>query len=117
MKIPVRFRSRRKGTPSATPGVASLEETVRLAPAPHAVFRKLGTEGGVLVHQRTTAYFRVNALGARIWELVTEEVSFGELVAHLRKELEDPPADLENDTGAFLRELINRDLVIERSLS
>ena len=114
----MRFRSRSKGSASRETGGASLAESTRLAPASHAVFRKLGgTEGGVLVHQTTTAYFRVNGLGARIWELVTEGMTFGELVSRLRQELEDPPADLENDTRAFLRELIGRDLVVEGSLS
>lgn len=97
---------------------ASMAGSTLLGPAPHAVFRRLGgTEGGVIVHRETAAYFRVNGLGARIWELVTEETTFAELVAHLRREVEDPPAHLENDTDAFLRELISRDLVVERSLS
>lgn len=112
------FRTSRKGPPSPNSGPARLADDVRLTPNHNAVFRKLGgTEGGVLVHQSTTAYFRVNGLGARIWELVTEEVTFGELVSHLRQELENPPADLENDTSAFLRELIGRDLIVEAPLS
>ena len=76
-----------------------------------AEFRQLGTDGGVILHLETKAFFQLNALGAAIWTLLSARITFGELVARLRQEVEEAPPELEADVARFLRELQARDLV------
>lgn len=90
-----------------------MNRAVRIFAAPHAAFRKLGgEEGGVLLHLESTAYFQLNQLGATIWQMVQEEITFDELVSRVRALVADPPADLEDDIARFVDELTSRDLVV-----
>jgi hypothetical protein len=76
-----------------------------------ATFRKLEDGSGVILHLDSTQYHGVNQVGATIWELTEVPRSFAELVEGLRRQLENPPAALEDDVEEFLRALADRDLV------
>lgn len=82
-----------------------------IGPTRSAEFRQLGTDGGVILHLETKAFFQLNELGAAIWTLLSTGITFGELVTRLRQEVEGAPEELEVDVGRFLRELQARDLV------
>lgn len=95
-----------------------MNRAVRISAAPHAAFRKLGGEGGgVLLHLKSTAYFRLNELGATIWQIVQDEATFDQLVSRVRALLDDPPAGLEEDIARFVDELTTRDLVVIEPVS
>jgi hypothetical protein len=64
-----------------------------------------------LLHLDTGAYFSVNKIGALVWSLTEEHIRFGDLVARTRGRLEDAPATLEEDVGAFIGELSARGLI------
>ena len=90
-----------------------MNRDARIAAAPHAAFRRLsGAEGGVLLHLESTAYFRVNELGATIWQVVQEGVTLEALVQRVRGTLDAPPADLADDVTQFIEDLAARDLVV-----
>jgi Coenzyme PQQ synthesis protein D (PqqD) len=89
-----------------------IEATTKIHRNPRAVFRRLAEgSGGVLLHLDSTQYQGVNEVGAAIWELTEEDITFGDLVTSLRGRLDDPPADLEADVASFLDDLGERGLV------
>lgn len=95
-----------------------MSRAIRISAASHAVFRKLGGDGGgVLLHLKSTAYFQLNALGATVWEIVQHPVTFDELLTRVRALVVDPPAGLEDDIARFVDELTTRDLVVIEPIS
>jgi hypothetical protein len=79
---------------------------------PQVVYRELAGEGGgVLLHLESGAYHGLNETGLLIWGLIDGERTFDELVAELREQLEDAPDDLGDQTGRFLADLRERDLI------
>lgn len=77
-----------------------------------AVHRELADDaGGVLLHLDTSAYYSVNSVGLLIWNLLEDEHTFPELVDHLRLQITDAPAELEDDVREFLDELQQRELI------
>ena len=90
-----------------------MNRATRISAAPHAAFRRLaGAGGGVLLHLKSTAYFEVNEMGATVWELVQDKITFVELVNRVRTLVADPTAGLENDIARFVDDLTSRDLVV-----
>lgn len=71
----------------------------------------------MLLHLKSTAYFRLNELGATIWQIVQDETTFDQLVSRVRALLDDPPAGLEEDIARFVDELTTRDLVVIEPVS
>jgi hypothetical protein len=78
---------------------------------PKAVFREFEDGAGVLLHLETTAYHGVNSVGALIWRLLDNQVTFGHLMEEIRGGLDDAPEGLEEDVTEFLEQLRGRDLV------
>ena len=64
-----------------------------------------------MLHLDTAQYHGVNSVGAAIWELSEDGPSYGTLLARLRDNLEDSPADLPDDVEAFLTDLSERGLI------
>lgn len=76
-------------------------------------YRDLGEEGGaVLLHLGTGAYHGVNDVGALVWGILGEAMTFGALLGQLRPQLEDVPPTLTDEILGFLEELAERDLVV-----
>ena len=95
-----------------------LSEAVALlpVPSPRVIFRSVA-EGGVLFSTDTEIYFGVNAVGARIWDLLPPaSATVGELCATMA--LSYPEAGekrIGNDVRSFLEELIAHGLVVTSS--
>jgi hypothetical protein len=79
---------------------------------PQVVYRELAGEGGgVLLHLESGAYHGLNETGLLIWSLIDGERTVAELVTELEGRLEDAPHDLGDQTGRFLADLRDRDLI------
>lgn len=80
--------------------------------SPRAAFHPLEEgQGGVLLHVDSGAYHGLNRVGALIWEILEQPLALRALVDGLRSRFEDPPAAMEDEVRAFLRDLHARDLI------
>jgi len=91
-----------------------IKATSTVRRSPRAVHRRLsGEEGAVILHLDTAAYHGLNQVGSLIWELIGDEGTvMGQLVAQLRAQLAEAPADLEDHVLEFLEALAERDIVL-----
>ncbi len=81
---------------------------------PRVVSKRLAEgKGAVLLHLDTTAYHSVNEVGAAIWEILEEPSSLRALLDDLRRGFPDAPAELSRDVGAFVDDLLERELLLE----
>jgi hypothetical protein len=104
--------------PSSLRRESIVSRAIRIAAAPHAAFRRLGGHGGgVLLHLESTAYFQLNELGATIWQVLENEITFDELVIRVGTLFEDSPANLAEDIAHFIDELAARNLIVIEPLS
>ena len=76
-------------------------------------FQKLDDET-VVVHLGTGKIHHTNPTGSRVWELLQEGRSLGEIIQTLESEFEAGPADLERDVTEFL-EVLERENVVENA--
>jgi len=74
-------------------------------------FQKLDDET-VVVHLGTSKIHHTNPTGSRVWEMVQEGRSVGEMVQTLQSEFKASPADIERDVAEFL-EALERENVVE----
>lgn len=88
----------------------SIPFSSRVVPAPDVLFRMLGDEG-VLVNLETGQYLGVNAVGARMWELLGTAASIDAMYAQLLREYEVAPDRLRGDVEAFVGQLVEHHLV------
>ena len=88
-------------------------ESVLPHPSPVAIFQRL-EDGAVLFSTRDEVYFGVNAVGARIWELLPPACeTFGALCATLGSHYPDvAERQIRADAQAFLEELLRSGLAI-----
>ncbi len=82
-------------------------------PNPAVIFRSLA-EGGVIFSTVDEVYFGLNAVGARVWELLPPATrTFGELIDKLADEYSDVAADvIRADVGELLGELEGHGLIV-----
>jgi hypothetical protein len=89
-----------------------LDASTTIRRSPRVEYRSLGEgEGGVLLRLDNGAYHGLNETGALIWRLLNG-VTFGELLAAMRDQLEDAPAGLADEVTDFLNHLAARGLVM-----
>jgi hypothetical protein len=74
-------------------------------------FQKLDDET-VVVHLGTGKIHHTNPAGSRVWELLQEGRSLGEMMETLQAEFEASPLDMERDVAEFL-EVLERENVVE----
>jgi hypothetical protein len=88
-------------------------ESVLPTPSPVAIFQRLD-DGAVLFSTQEEVYFGVNAVGARIWELLPPSCdTFGELCATLAVQYPGvPERQIRADAQAFLADLLQSGLAI-----
>ena len=80
---------------------------------PRVVSRSLsGEEGALLLDVETTAYHRVNRIGALIWQRLEAPSSVDELVTHVRQAVTAAGPELREEVVAFVDHLAKSDLVI-----
>lgn len=83
-------------------------------PAPTTIFKRL-EEGGVLFSTESEGYFGINAVGARIWELLTVSASFEQMCDELAAVYHDVGLDeIKRDVASFLDDLIASGLVVSQ---
>lgn len=75
-----------------------------------ALFQELGGEA-VILDLATSTYFGLDAVGARLWELLQEDASADQACAQLLQEFAVDSARLEPDIDALLRQLAAAGLV------
>lgn len=82
-------------------------------PAESSIFKAL-PDGGVLFSTTSEVYFGVNAVGARIWQLLPPEcATFEELIGRLTAEYRDVSADvIRADARRFLDQLTANGLAL-----
>jgi hypothetical protein len=81
---------------------------------PSVVFRSL-SEGAVLFSAKDEVYFGLNAVGARVWELLKSHTDFDTLCAALAAEYPDAPLEMiRADVRELLQELTEHGLVHPR---
>ena len=85
-------------------------------PDPAVIFRTL-PDGAVLLHTASEVYYGLNAVGARVWELLPPAAfDLDELCARLSAEYPDAdPSDIRSDVLDLLVELREAGLVTERA--
>lgn len=81
-----------------------------LAIRPDVVFRRLDEEA-VLLDLKSGKYFGLNEVGARIWQLVAESRTLGEILDTLHQEYATERHVLERDLLEVARELCARGLL------
>lgn len=67
----------------------------------------------VLLNPETGQYYRLDEVGARIWELCDGARSVSDIVGVLCDEYDAPPATVEADTRDLLAELAGERLVLD----
>jgi hypothetical protein len=82
-------------------------------PSETAIFKAL-PDGGVLFSTASEVYFGVNAVGARIWELLPPHCThFEELVTRLASEYTDVTPDVvRGDARRFIDQLVSSGLAL-----
>lgn len=89
-----------------------IDQATRIRRNPDVVFRSLEEQqGGVLLHLESGEYHGLNDLGSLIWRLIENESTFGQVVAGVRAQTEDAPAEAEQEVSDFLNDLNSRNLV------
>jgi hypothetical protein len=76
----------------------------RLERAPGVLVRQLGSEA-VLLNLDTESYFGLDAVGARMLEVLVSEASLDAAHGVLLREFEVEPGQLKSDMQAFVRRL------------
>ena len=83
-----------------------------VAPSARAAFRAIDDgESAVILHLDSGAYYQLNTVGARIWEILGKGRTVGGVVDALRSELASTPQDLRRDVQQFFDDLLGLDLV------
>lgn len=78
---------------------------------PDVIFQRLGDEA-VLYHPTKEVYYGLNAVGARVWELLPTCPSYGSLCSELSIEYPDAPSTvISHDVAELLDEFLSNDLV------
>ena len=86
-------------------------------PDPAVIFRTL-PDGAVLLHTATEVYYGLNAVGARVWELLPPSThDLDDLCAQLAAEYpEADPLEIRSDVVELMTELREAGLVTEPAL-
>ena len=88
----------------------TIRATTSIRRSPRASFRRLENGSAVVLPLDTAQYHGLNEVGAAIWDLADGR-TFEEIVRGLHEQLEDAPANLEDDVTEFLEALHERELV------
>ena len=85
----------------------------RLAPSGDAIASAVGDET-VILQLKNGAYFGLDAVGTRIWELLKEGLSPTAICARMEQEYDVAPDVLEADVRRLLGELEANEIVAEQ---
>lgn len=65
----------------------------------------------MLLHPDTGKYYSFNKAGAYIWELLSEPITFKEIIASLLIKFEIEKSKCESDTQNFIQSLIEKKMI------
>jgi len=82
----------------------------KLTISPNAIARQVGDET-VILHLGSGTYFGLDAVGARIWQLMGEGKSLNEICDVVLDEYEVSREDVERDIAGLIKDLLAHDLV------
>ncbi len=91
--------------------MAPLSDDTRLARAPELLSTEFRQET-VLMSLEAGRYYGLEGTARRIWELLAEPLSLGDLRARLQREFDAPPERLAADLRSFVEELVREGLVV-----
>jgi len=66
----------------------------------------------VMLSLETSAYYGMDKIGSRIWELMEKPVSFSKILSHLMEEYNVSKEQCSTETKDFINKLIEKKLVI-----
>lgn len=104
------------GAASWWTGEVAAHSDVAVRRAPHVVATRCGDDV-VLLDPRRGAYFTLNHVAGRIWEMLVAPVTVGAVLDALRREFDVAPVDdmqLRQDVLGLLASLSAADLLAER---
>lgn len=78
---------------------------------PEEVLARQVGEEAVMLHLEKGAYFGLDPIGARIWQLLSSGATLAEACDAIEREYEAPRAEIERDLLALVGELIAQGLV------
>jgi len=87
-----------------------MREIDKVTILPNAVARQVGEET-VILHLGSGTYFGLDAVGARIWQLIAEGKSLDEICDVILDEYEVSRPDLERDLEILIEDLLKQDLI------
>jgi Coenzyme PQQ synthesis protein D (PqqD) len=75
------------------------------------LYAPVGTEEAVMLSVAAGRYYGLNAVGARIWELLESPRTIAELCARICEEFEVDAQTCQNDVVKFVGELLDNGIV------
>jgi hypothetical protein len=88
-----------------------MAEATRYARVSSSVLSREVQGEAILLHLDTGEYFGLDAVGARIWQLIGEKGSLREVEAALAEEYDVEPARASADLDRIVDELVERQLI------
>src|SRR5215831_13467898 len=87
-----------------------LDYSSRISVGPDVLFRNVGEEA-VLLNLKTELYLGLDAVGTRMWNVLTDSPSIQAAFDRLQIEYEVEPARLERDLNEFISKLLEQSLI------
>lgn len=78
--------------------------------SPDVVSSRLG-DAGVLVNLKTNRILELNVTGIRIWELIGEGLSVGEIGQRLHREFDAAPDEVQSELERLIHDLAREGLI------
>lgn len=88
-----------------------LDLNCRIKPDPEVVMTELEGKEAVLLHLGTKAYYTLNETGLYIWQMLSNDITPGEICKKLPEEFDVSPEKAEESVLKLIGELINEKLV------
>ena len=82
----------------------------QIVAASHQVSADLSGEAAIL-NLKSGKYFGLNAVGARVWELIQQPRRVSEMRAAILEEYDVPEGEWERDLEALLQQLLEKELI------
>lgn len=78
---------------------------------PDLLYSKVGDEI-VLLTLESGKYFKIDAIGSRIWELIKQPLTFDQLCHNLLEEFDASPGQIQTDVELFLNRCLDDHLIL-----
>jgi hypothetical protein len=85
--------------------------TAKFRPSPDGVYNRVGGEA-VLINMNTNRIYELNETTARLWELLSDGKSLGEIEQTMLQEYEIDPGRLANEITTMLASLEREQLIV-----